>query len=405
MKKETIPVGRPSLLRHTNALTVLKLLRQAGSCSRADLVRASGLSAPTVTNVVNDLLAANLIKPLGEGESSGGRPPDMISFKAERGCIFAVEITAESLVFLLADLSGNELDRTTVSLGGQQTTPEAVCHFIGDEIRRLLKKHKKTREQLLLLVVGVPAITNVDDGIVLSISTLANWRSVPLRALLNKIVDCKVVVENDTNLAVLGEHHCGAAQDQRTFVGVNIGANVSAGIVLDGKIHHGAQWAAGEIAYLRLPKVARRNPTLHEFGELETVLTKSGILKSWQEATAGAQTGLNGSRKQMDAIAVLDLAQAGDPIARKIVRQRADIVADIIVNFSLILNPGLILLGGEVGSHPALLSLVQQELERCEFAVTRIAAAVLAEDTAALWGGIAIALEAIPMVLLPQPLS
>ncbi len=405
MKKETIPVGRPSLLRHTNALTVLKLLRQAGSCSRADLVRASGLSAPTVTNVVNDLLAANLIKPLGEGESSGGRPPDMISFKAERGCIFAVEITAESLVFLLADLSGNELDRTTVSLGGQQTTPEAVCRFIGDEIRRLLKKHKKTREQLLLLVVGVPAITNVDDGIVLSISTLANWRSVPLRALLNKIVDCKVVVENDTNLAVLGEHYCGAAQDQRTFVGVNIGANVSAGIVLDGKIHHGAQWAAGEIAYLRLPKVARRNPTLHEFGELETVLTKSGILKSWQEATAGAQTGLNGSRKQMDAIAVLDLAQAGDPIARKIVRQRADIVADIIVNFSLILNPGLILLGGEVGSHPALLSLVQQELERCEFAVTRIAAAVLAEDTAALWGGIAIALEAIPMVLLPQPLS
>ena len=82
MKKDSVPVGRPAHLRHTNALTILKLLREAGTCSRADLVRASGLSAPTVTNVVADLLASDLVKPLGEGESSGGRPPDMISFKA-----------------------------------------------------------------------------------------------------------------------------------------------------------------------------------------------------------------------------------------------------------------------------------------------------------------------------------
>jgi glucokinase len=72
VKKKSVPVGRPSNLRHTNALTILKLLREVGSCSRADLVRASGLSAPTVTNVVGDLLAANLIKPLGERRASAG---------------------------------------------------------------------------------------------------------------------------------------------------------------------------------------------------------------------------------------------------------------------------------------------------------------------------------------------
>ena len=110
MKNESISVGRPSLLRHTNALRVLKLLRETGSCSKADLVRASGLSAPTITNVVGDLLAAGLIKPLGEGESNGGRPPDMIAFKAERGCVLAVKITADTLSFLLADLNGRELD-------------------------------------------------------------------------------------------------------------------------------------------------------------------------------------------------------------------------------------------------------------------------------------------------------
>jgi glucokinase len=404
VKKESISVGRPSHLRHTNALTILKLLREVGSCSRADLVRASGLSAPTVTNVVGDLLAANLIKPLGEGESSGGRPPDMISFKAERGCVLAADITAGFLSFLLTDLSGTELDRGQVSLAAQKTTPEAICRLIDVEARRLLRKHRKTGDKLLALVVGVPAITNVEDGIVLSISTLENWRSVPLRALLRKVVDCQVIIENDTNLAALGERYRGAAEAEETFICINIGDNVSAGIVLGGQIHHGAQWSAGEIAYLRLPHVSRRYPTLHEFGELETVLTSSGILKSWREATAKPRGHATSASRQMDARGILNLAQAGDPQAKKIIQHRAAIVSDIIVNLSLILNPGLILLGGEVGSHPVLLNSVQKQLERCEFAVTRIAVATLG-DSAVLWGAIAVGLEMIPGILLPQPLS
>jgi glucokinase len=379
-------------------------LREVGSCSRADLVRASGLSAPTVTNVVGDLLAANLVKPLGEGESSGGRPPDMISFKAERGCMLAVEITAGFLSFLLTDLSGTEMDMAQVPLAGQKTTPESICRLIGVEVRRLLRKHRKTRAKLLALMVGVPAIANVEDGIVLSISTLENWRSVPLRTLLSKVVDCHVIIENDTNLAALGERYRGAAQTEETFICINIGANVSAGIVLGGRIHHGAQWSAGEIAYLRLPHVSRRYPTLHEFGELEMVLTGAGILKSWREATSKSRGHATSAVGQMDALGVLNLALAGDPRAMKIIQHRAAIVSDIIVNLSLILNPGLILLGGQVGSHPVLLSSVQKQLEGCEFAVPRIAAATLG-DIAVLWGAIAVGLEMIPGILLPQPLS
>ena len=400
VKKEPIPVGRPSLLRRTNALTILKLLREAGSCSRADLVRASGMSAPTVTNVVNDLLSANLIKPLGEGESSGGRPPDIIRFKAERGCILGVQITERTLFFLLTDLSGEELDTTKVSLHGRKTDPEAICALVGEELRRLFKKHKKAREQLLALVVGVPAITNVEEGIVLSVSTLEDWRSVPLRRLLSKHVDCLIVVENDTNLAAVGERHRGAARTEQTFILIDIGTNVSAGIVLEGKLHHGAQWSAGEIAYLRLPRVLRKQPALHEFGELESVLTNSGILKSWREATAKSRH----AATQTDAQGVLNLAQTGDPLARKIILHRAGIVADVIVNLSLVLNPGLILLGGKIGGHPTLLSFVTRELKHCEFAVPKIAAASLGEF-AVLWGAIALALEAMPSLLLPQSIS
>ena len=400
MKNESISVGRPSLLRHTNALRVLKLLRETGSCSKADLVRASGLSAPTITNVVGDLLAAGLIKPLGEGESNGGRPPDMIAFKAERGCILAVKITADTLSFLLADLNGRELDLFEIPLANRKTTPDAICVLIGEEIRRLLRKHRKKREQLLAVVVGVPAITNVDEGIVLSISTLENWRSVPLRAKLSKIVDCLVIIENDTNLAAQGERYCGAAQAEESFILIHIGPNVGAGIVLGGQIYHGSQWSAGEIGYLRLPNTSRRRPTLHEFGELETVLTSAGILDSWNEAKKKPQD--DDEAENMDALAVLNLAQTGDTRSEKIILHRAGIVADIIVNLSLILNPGLILLEGEVGGHPALINAVQKQLQESEFAVTKIGPGKLG-NTSVLWGGIAIALEMIPSVLLPSP--
>ncbi len=399
MKKSPIPIGRPAVLRHTNARGILKLLRASGSCSRADLVRASGLSAPTVTNVVKDLLAADIVEPLGEGRSNGGRPPDMLRFKAEHGCLMGVEITAQNLSFLLTDLNGTELDRTEVALTGRKTTPDAICSLIGQELRGLLRQHKKSRDRLLALVVGVPAITNANVGSVLSISTLEGWRSVPLRSMLSKIAGCLVVIENDTNLAAQGEHFRGSAQGVEDFVFINIGNSVGAGILLGGRIHHGSEWSAGEIGYLRLPSTSRRPLTIHEFGELETVLSGPGIMKSWNESGSKPH---RADHKSLSALDVLDLAHAGDARAVKIARQRAEIVADIVVNLSLILNPALIVLGGEVGSHPVLIDFVQKQLEGGEFAIPRIASSPV-EGRAVLWGGISLALEALPSVLLPQP--
>jgi glucokinase len=355
-----------------------------------------------VTNVVKDLLSENLIEPLGEGESSGGRPPDMIRFKAERGCMLSVEITAGSLSFLLTDLDGSELAVHRVSLANRKTTPAAICKYIDEALRALLRGQQMSREQLLAMVVAVPAITDVKNGVVLSISTLEEWRSVPLRSMLNAVVDCLVIVENDTNLAAQGELYRGAAQGEQDFVLISIGTNVGAGIVLGGRIHHGSQWSAGEIAYLRLPYISRRHPTIHQFGELETVLTVSGILKGWQETEDKLEAGKKPRQKKIEAIDILNLAESGDTRALKLVQQRAEIVSDIVLNLLLILNPNLILLGGEIGGHSVLIDSVQKQLEGSEFALTRIAAGALAER-ASLWGGVFLALQHIPSILLPAP--
>src|ERR1700761_8142158 len=143
--------------------------------------------------------------------------------------------------------------------------------------------------------------------------------------MLSKMVNCMVIVENDMNLAAQGEKYCGAAQAERDFVFIHIGTNVGAGVFLGGRIHHGSHWSAGEIAYLRLPSISRRQPTIHEFGELEAVLTGPGILKSWREEFRGnARLGAQ-KKRDLDAVGILNLAQAGDPCAVRIVRQRSEI--------------------------------------------------------------------------------
>jgi glucokinase len=326
----------------------------------------------------------------------------MIRFRAERGCVVAVEITASHVSFLLADLSGKQLETQEISLADKKTTPDAICTYISQEVRHLLRKQRKTREQLLAVVVGVPAITNVEDGVVLSISTLEGWRSIPLRTMLSKHFNCLVIIENDTNLAAQGERYRGAAQAQENFVLISISSGIGAGIVLNGKIHHGSQWSAGEIAYLRLPDISLKYPTIHEFGELETVLGDSGILESWYAANGKPDRGAKGRSKKIHAKEILDLAQAGDVRAESIIKQRAAIVSDIIVNISLILNPSLILLSGKVGGHSVLISMVQKRLQESEFGVTKIGVGALGEG-ATLWGAISVALDMISSVLLPQP--
>jgi glucokinase len=395
--KELVPIGRPPLLRQTNAQILLRLLREAGPCSKADLVRASGLSAPTVTNVVAHLALAGLIEPIGEGDSTGGRPPDILRFRAERGCVAGVEIRPDSLRFLLADLDGREIGKARVSLERPSSSPPLVCKRISEGVRDLLGKLGQPEEELLELVVGVPAIVDVQEGVVMALSALKDWSNVPLGAMLAREFKCNVTIENDTNLAAQGEYYRGAARGEKNFVFITIGEGVGAGIFVNGSIYRGSQWTAGEIGYLRVPNISREHPTIHNYGKLEKLLGAPGILKSWQANRRGSRK----HPKVSCAAEVFDLAAAGNAEAKRLLNQRATLLADIVLDLALILNPSVILLGGDVGNHPRLLQEVEVLLKGSEFAIVRVGLGALG-SSAVLWGAICSALE--PAVLgLLQP--
>lgn len=395
-----VPIGRPPLLRQTNAQLLLKLLRSGGPCSKADLVRASGLSAPTVTNVIAHLASAGVVELLGEGDSTGGRPPDILRFRAERGCVVAVEIAHRFVCLLLTDLDGSELDRAEIALPWSESSPAEVCSLVAREVRRLTRRHGHADTQLLGMVVGVPSIVNVQAGCVLELSALKDWSKVPLGSMLRKELRCSVIVENDTNLAAQGESYRGAARGQRDFVFITIGEGVGAGIFVRGKLYRGSAWTAGEIGYLRVPSISRQNPVIQGYGRLEKVLGAGGILKSWWSVNRRARNRL----KVTHAGDVLDLAAAGNARAKRILQQRATILADIVLDLSLILNPSLILLGGDVGNHPRLAKEVNVLLEGSEFAVVPVKPGALG-SSAVLWGGISMALKAAIASVLNAPIT
>jgi glucokinase len=398
MTRKPVPVGRPPLIRQTNAEILLRLLRKAGPCSKADLVRASGLSAPSVTNIVATLISTGLVETVGEGDSTGGRPPDILRFKAEYGCVAGVEITRNVIRFLLADLSGQELSQSETPIEQSKSTPRHICRKIARELWQLLRQKRLSRNQLFSLAVGVPAIVNVDEGTVLAFTALRNWNRVPLGPMLERELNCPVLIDNDTNLAAQGEFHSGAARGESDFVFITIDEGVGAGVFLNGRIYRGSQWSAGEIGYLRVPDISRENLSIHKYGKLEAALSASGILKSWR----GSVRALRAHARFRHVAEVWDAAASGNATAKRILRQRATILADVILDLALILNPNLILLGGEVANHPALLREVNALLEGSEFAVSHVALGALGLS-AILLGAISSTLEPTVLRLLQNP--
>jgi len=249
-------------------------------------------------------------------------------------------------------------------------------------------------KRLLAAGVAAPGITDVAAGLVVSVPSMPGWENVPLERLLAEKLGVPVTVENDVNLAALGEHSYGIAQGERNFVFVHVGRGVGAGLIINGQVHHGPEWTAGEIGYLlvfgKLQPVRKS-----QVGALEAAIGTCGIERQWRELVA--QHGLAGL-EQLSGTEILDRAASGDPLAQQIVDKTSDYLAMVCSYLSLILNCSLIVFGGELGVHPTLLQATSARLEEHDFAHPRLAITQLGTK-AELRGALRLALQATEMAL------
>ncbi len=348
--------------REGTANELLRLLRRDSPLSRADLVRSSGLTAPTVSAGVAKLMRRNLVIELGQGSSNGGRPPGLLEFNTRHGYVVGVDIGGSSIRVALADLKGSSVGRWNARLKADRS-PRVVTATIAEAVTQLLSQHRIPAKRVLEAVAGAPGITDVASGRVLSAPNLTNWHDVPFRHMLQNELGIPVTVENDVNLGALGEGWRGAAQGAGNFVFLAVGTGVGAGIVLNHMLHHGAKWSAGEVGYMLLPGLRGDALGADEPGALESVVGGKRIEQSWSEYADPA----DGSQK-LKATEIFDRAAAGDTNARLLMMSVAHYLAMAITNLSLVLDLSTVVLGGGVGEHPALLEAIRRKLDRNEFA-------------------------------------
>ncbi|UUU20647.1 ROK family protein [Streptomyces sp. DSM 40750] len=240
----------PSTARAINDRLALRLLQQEGPLTAGQLKQLTGLSRPTVADLVERLAAAGLIEVVGEsGKQRRGPNARLYGIIADRAHLAALDVRTEGVTVVVTDLVGTELARASVPIADDTGTGPAVEQAV-TLVERAAKEAGADR--LHTVVIGAPGLIDPATGELRNSTGLPEWHR-RLVAALGERLPARVLVENETNLAALAEQRDGVARDRDTFVLLWLGLGTGAAVVLDGHLRRGASGGTGEIGFLPVP--------------------------------------------------------------------------------------------------------------------------------------------------------
>ena len=241
----------PSTARAINDRLALRLLQQEGPLTAGQLKQLTGLSRPSVADLVERLTASGLIEMVGEsGEQRRGPNARLYGIVADRAYLAALDVRLEGVSVLVSDLVGRVLAEASVPIDGDSGTGSAVEQAVA-LVERAAKE--AGAEHLHTVGIGAPGLIDPATGELRDTTGLPAWHRRLVAALQERLPDARVVVENETNLAALAEQRDGAARDRDTFVLLWLGMGIGAAVVLDGALRRGASGGAGELGFLPVP--------------------------------------------------------------------------------------------------------------------------------------------------------
>jgi glucokinase len=267
--------------------------------------------------------------------------------------VLGIDIGGTNLVVGSVAEDGSKLH----ALGSEPTHAEAGQ---SDVLDRLIALAQRTLDQtrreipgaeILGVGVGAPGPLDTKSGIVLLTPNLG-WVNLPLRQIIHERLGLPAVLDNDANCAVLGEWWMGAARGTRNAIGITIGTGIGGGIIVDGKLFHGASDCAGEIGHTTIDTEGRRCKC-GNYGCLEAYASGPNIaLRAVEEIKAGAVSRLpnyvNGDLRQITAQTVYQAAHDGDDLALEVVNETAKFLGAGIANLLNIFNPEAVVVCGGV---------------------------------------------------------
>lgn len=409
----------PSTARAINDRLALRLLQQDGPLTATQLKTSTGLSRPTVADLVERLQEAGLIEVVGEaGAERRGPNARLYGIVADRAHLAALDVRTGSVSVIVADLLGRTLAEASVPIGSDTGTGPAVERAVA-----LLERTAREAGDAPLHSVGIgaPGLIDPATGELRITVGLPAWHR-ELVTSLQRRLPAGVLVENETNLAAVAEHRVGAARDRSTFALFWLGHAIGAALMLDGTLRRGASGGAGEIGFMPVPGAVgalsaatceggfhslvgseaicalaashgMEPPRSRPDGENENGADQKGEggVGGGTEprcATSGAEQGHAAAAYVRDALAG---AAGGEPFLGALAHRIALGAASVVS----VLDPGCLVLAGEVGhaGGVGLAALVEERLALMSPLRTEVRAGELG-GTAILRGALFTAREA-----------
>ncbi|MCI0512908.1 ROK family transcriptional regulator [candidate division KSB1 bacterium] len=345
-------------IREINELRVLQAVCKEGLISRASLAKRLKLSRAAITGITHRLENRQLLVEVGKGTSTqrGGRRQVLLALNATAGTILAIEIEREFARFGLLNMNAQIIQQDLLTYL-PATPPMFILPPILEKLRTMLQQHNIRNENLLGIGVGIPGILNYKMGSISEAFTLHSWRGFALRHFLEQELGTPAFIENNVKALTLGEHLFGNGRNVSDLVSFWVGDGIGAGIIVNGKLLHGATSSAGEIGY--------NEYSLDQHNICSTLVHKNqrdwGDLISHSTLRAGIQRGIEtGWTTQLTTDGrveeIITAAEIGDPLALHLLKGLGTLIGTVCANLILCLNPPVLILNGLLFSRTALVA-------------------------------------------------
>jgi predicted NBD/HSP70 family sugar kinase len=330
----------PPLLKNLNERTVLDAIREGAPISRAEISRRVGISKPTVSQALQSLLEAGLVREAADDPDGPSYGAVFFEPVPEAAVVLGLDLGARFLRGAICDLVGVVRARQDVELVGADAAA-VLDAFVS--LRDALVAATGLSEDLIdTAVVGVPAVVETATGVV-GLTSVEGLDGMHFADAADERLGVPVIVDNDTNLAAVGEQWLGVARGLEDFVFLSIGTGLGAGLVLRGEVHRGHNGAAGEVDLVSAGATD---------GDIDPC---AGALSDVARRLAGSFAGVTAVSAPYDPRDVFAAARAGDALARRIVDEEARRIALHVVPIAAVADVALVVLGGGLGTNGDLL--------------------------------------------------
>ncbi len=339
-----VRTGNNKFLKAYNEAGILDLIRIEKALSRADLSKATGLSATATGAIVSSLIDKGYIHEVGTGESKGGRKPVMLELKPDSYYSVGLDVDIDSISYILMDITGRVVYEGIAELVSH--APDTVASKAAECVKKIVSGHAIDEGKLLGIGISVPGMVGAETHSILLAPNL-NWEDVDLGPMLNARLELPVYIENEAMASAICENWIGACQGISNFVCVNIKSGIGAGIFTGGRLYRGAGGSAGEVGHIvvdeRGPKCGCGN-----YGCLETTASTGRLVEAARRLVRqGVVSELN-KFTDVDNIQlnhIVDVARNGDEAARGLLTEAARYIGIALSNLVNTLNPSKIVLG------------------------------------------------------------